>query len=271
MYYYIVNPAANHGTINSIQEKLKSNLLRLNIDGEFAKTIGEGDAAKITAAAIKKGVKTIVAVGGDATVNEVLTAVHRANNSNVAIGIIPIGKRNTLASHLQIRDWQQACGVLSARRLQKYSLMKLAEHVFIYSAEAMPAQPKHTKQPRSNFKYLLDVDGKYRVRGTAVGIKIHNQKFLHPELDNQLIARISTQPPPSTAGFVSRLLSRFANVQTDYASYSQLHGGKLTLQSQTAASMLIDGRPIEGKRWEVELSEQQIQLITNRLHVKIAK
>lgn len=107
MYYYIVNPAAGGGLINSIQDRLKASLNQLNIDGEFAKTLGPGDALKITETAVDKGATTIVAVGGGETVNEVIAAVYKANHPEVAIGIIPTGKQNWLAQYLGIGSWRE--------------------------------------------------------------------------------------------------------------------------------------------------------------------
>src|SRR4051812_6735399 len=109
MYYYIINPTSGRGAINNIQEKLRSTLQQLGIDGEFAKTTGPGDATKMAKAAADKGSKTIVAVGGDDTVNEVINGLAE---SSVAIGIIPIGTSNELANQFGINHWQQACTVL---------------------------------------------------------------------------------------------------------------------------------------------------------------
>src|SRR5882757_9997325 len=120
MYYYVVNPAAGRGQIRNMQEKLRSRLDDLGIRGEWAKTTGPGEATRMTRAAIASGHTTIVAVGGDDTVNEVINGV---DQTGVAVGIIPIGTGNRLAAQLGIITWPQACEALAARRLTSYSLI----------------------------------------------------------------------------------------------------------------------------------------------------
>src|SRR6516225_10814395 len=128
MYYYIVNPAAGRGQIKNLQDKMRSRLDDLGIRGEWAKTTGAGDATRLAKAAVASGHTTIVAVGGDDTVNEVINGVDK---SNVAVGIIPIGTANRVAGQLGIVQWQQACEALAARRLTPYSLIAAGQKFFL--------------------------------------------------------------------------------------------------------------------------------------------
>jgi YegS/Rv2252/BmrU family lipid kinase len=132
MYYYILNPASGGGRINKIQDRLKSKLKELGIAGEFVKSIGEGDVTKLTAMGIKKGYKTIVAVGGNGTINEVINGV---GNSGVAVGIIPIGDKNELAKSLGISDWQTACNILAARKIETLDIGRVGKSYFITSVD----------------------------------------------------------------------------------------------------------------------------------------
>ncbi len=130
MYYYILNPASGGGRINKIQDRLKSRLEELGIAGEFVKSIGEGDITKLTAMGIKKGYKTIVAVGGNGTINEVINGIGK---SDVAIGVIPIGQKNELAKLLGINDWQSACNILAARKIDTLRIGRIGKSYFITS------------------------------------------------------------------------------------------------------------------------------------------
>lgn len=56
-------------------------------------------AAKIAQNAVKSNIKTVVAIGGDGTLNEVGGVL---KGTNVQMGIVPIGSGNGLARHLQI-------------------------------------------------------------------------------------------------------------------------------------------------------------------------
>src|SRR5882757_3364306 len=128
MYYYVVNPAAGRGQIRNMQEKLRSRLDDLGIRGEWAKTTGPGEATRMTKAAIAAGHTTIVAVGGDDTVNEVINGI---GSENVAVGILPIGSNNRVATQLGIVTWPQACEALAARRLTSYSLIAAGQKFFL--------------------------------------------------------------------------------------------------------------------------------------------
>lgn len=131
MYYYIVNPAAGGARINKIQDRLVERLKRLGIYGEFVKSTGGNDVAKLAKLGISKGYKTIVAVGGDGTINEVMNAI--LDNPKVALGIIPMGTTNDLADALGITDWYQSTGILAARKIEEVSLGHVGDRVFITS------------------------------------------------------------------------------------------------------------------------------------------
>src|SRR4051812_15331753 len=128
MYYYIVNPAAGRGQIRHLQDKMRGRLDELGIRGEWVKTTGPGDATRMTRQAIASGHTTVIAVGGDDTVNEVINGIE---NENVAIGIIPLGTTNRVATQLGIVQWQQACEALAARRLTPYSLIAAGQKFFL--------------------------------------------------------------------------------------------------------------------------------------------
>lgn len=277
MYYYIVNPAAGNGQIDSIQEKLKITLHELGIDGEFAKTIGPDDGRNIAAKAINKGFKTIVAVGGNSTVGEVVQAVYDSKKPQVAVGVIPIGKQNNLASRLGIASWKEACEVLALRRLAEYSLLQVNDRVFLDSlnlslpaAEAAEEPGKswlgkltHGSDKPQGFEYKLEVDRRYKVRGMANQVIISNQKFHNPALDNQLLAQIFSTTQPAGFGF-SRLL------HLSETSFSQLHGNRFGLRSQGQLAAEVDGQSFAAKFFEVALTDQPIKLISSLESLTVA-
>jgi diacylglycerol kinase family enzyme len=282
MYYYIVNPAAGNSIISSIQEKLKSNLHSLGIDGEFNKTIGAGDAAKIAKLAVEQNFKTIVAVGGDETVNEVITAVHATKKTNVAVGIIPTGKQNLMARHLGIGDWQHACDVLAARRLQTYQLMKINSKAFIYDCTFLSEgtwQPEETSSSsapvwqnlmekvsipvaQKPFEYLLDLDNQYKVRGNANQITISNQKFLDTSLPNRLIIHIYNAASHDDKPTILNKI--FRRSKPNMHSVSQLHGNNIAIECKSPTEAIIDGQKLGGTKFNIHITDAKVQLITNR-------
>ena len=268
MYYYIVNPAAGGGLINSIQDRLKASLKQLKIDGEFAKTLGPGDALKITQTALEKGATTLVAVGGGETVNEVIASVHKTGHPEVAIGIVPTGKQNWLAKYLGINSWREAAEVLAARRIMEYKLMTVNDEVFIHflNLAAHVPQPEEEETEAKWWQKLLDrpinmppldykieVDGLYKIRGQTDLITVHNQKFLDTELDNRL--RLHMQAPVNQSR-VKKLLGR-ANAP----DHTQLSAETLELRLARPAEAVLDGKSIVGSHFRVNMTDRRLRLI----------
>lgn len=154
MYYYIVNPAAGGGRINKIQSKLKILLKRRRIDGDFVKTTGKGDALKIAQKALKEGFTTIVAVGGDGTVSEVVNGI--IDSSKAVLGILPIGSTNILANALGIYDCFEGVDILAQRRVKTIDLGKVNDTFFITSLEiGLETEIQNERYNNSFFKKLL--------------------------------------------------------------------------------------------------------------------
>ena len=132
MYFYIVNPSAGGAKINKIQTRLLSLLRENKINGDFVKTTGKGDAARLVNIAIEKGATNIVAVGGDSTVSEVINEIYK---TDAVLGIVPIGRTNVLAKALGIRSWQEAVNILSKRRIKTLSLGQVNNRLFVTTLE----------------------------------------------------------------------------------------------------------------------------------------
>ena len=78
-------------------------------------------ATELARQAVKDGIDTLVAVGGDGTVNEVLNGIV---GTKVALGIIPAGTANDLAGYYDIpADIDSACEVILNRRISRADLI----------------------------------------------------------------------------------------------------------------------------------------------------
>lgn len=69
-------------------------------------TTAPGDAEGLARAAAREGFKTVVAAGGDGTVNEVLCGIV---GTSARLGVLPVGTANVFARELGIPlDWEEA-------------------------------------------------------------------------------------------------------------------------------------------------------------------
>jgi diacylglycerol kinase (ATP) len=282
MYYYVINPAAGKGAINGMQDKLRDRLRELGIDGEFAKTTGPGDATKMTKQAIQKGYNTIVVVGGDGTVNEVVNGI---TNGQVAIGIIPIGSSNIVAQRLGITNWQQACEVLAARRLSSYGLIA-ANHRYFLSTLTLGFETDMDSQMESepgtgglkgrighffearghaqNYETLqckITVDDQLEIEAPLFSLSVTNQKFEDPLADNRLL--ITLMDKPTGQQLRSYLWNFMKNDQYD-DGMSHFGAKKVVIETTPATTMMIDGKTSGETPIAIRLTNRQVRFITEK-------
>ena len=115
MYHVIFNPGSRSGAGNRIWLKLRSRLLAENVNFREYRTCYRGHARKITSSITAPGVwkeeDVLIVIGGDGTVNEVVSGIRQL--SKVTLGYIPSGSGNDFARGLQIpADVEKAVEIL---------------------------------------------------------------------------------------------------------------------------------------------------------------
>lgn len=97
---------------------------------EVFETKAPGHAIELTAAAIRKGARTIIAVGGDGTINEVINGFFEGDQltaANVTLGIVPHGTGSDFRRILKIpTDARQAAKVIQAGKSQAVDVARVA-------------------------------------------------------------------------------------------------------------------------------------------------
>jgi diacylglycerol kinase (ATP) len=281
MYYYIINPAAGKGAINTIQTKLRSRLRELGIDGEFAKTTGAGDATKMTSMAIQKGHTTIVVVGGDGTVNEVVNGI---TNEQVAVGIIPMGTSNMLARRMGISSWQQACEVLAARRLTSYGLIAAGRKYFLSTltlgfetdldkqVETVPdanlgsriSQFARGWSHAKHFETLqckIMIDNQLELEAPLFSLSISNRKFDDPLAENKLHITLVDRP---SAPRLSHHLWKMLKKDQIEDGVSQFGAKRVVIETTPPTGIMIDGKVSGRTPLAIRLTSKQIRFITEK-------
>lgn len=101
MYIFIVNPHARSGLGHVVWDELESILQRRNILYQVYFTKYQKHAAQITKKITSDGGEhTLIALGGDGTINEVINGI--ADFEKIVLGYIPIGSSNDFARSLNI-------------------------------------------------------------------------------------------------------------------------------------------------------------------------
>lgn len=95
----IINPISGTGNKKGLAEHVTARLAEAGMDVDTVWTKASGDATVLARDAVNKGYATVLAAGGDGTVNETAAALC---GTGAALGIIPCGSGNGLARHLTI-------------------------------------------------------------------------------------------------------------------------------------------------------------------------
>src|SRR5690625_3452696 len=94
-------------------------------------TTGEGDAIKAAEYAVDRRFDTIIIVGGDGTINEVIQGICEADY-RPKIGVIPAGTTNDFASALMIpRDTKEAVDIILEERQIDLDVGKVNDRYFM--------------------------------------------------------------------------------------------------------------------------------------------
>ena len=286
MYYYIVNPAAGRGQSKASQERLRIRLNSLGIAGEWAVTTGPGEAGKMAAAAAASGHTTIVAVGGDDTVNEVINGLH---DTAAAVGIIPMGQANRLAGQLGIASWQQACEVLAARRLVSFGLIAAGQKFFVSTLSlgfetdldktmdtattgwrARAGQLKDSWSHARRFgtlKAKLVIDDAYTINCDLFSLSIANQKFLNPLADNRLVVSLTDQPNRRELGSYLWQLVRHGHSPLENDASTRFLANRVVIETTPVTGIMVDGKVASRTPIAIRLTNRRIRFITEKADV----
>lgn len=128
----ILNPESGHADNTEIvEERAKSRGYGLE------RTAAAGDAIEFTSEAIAAGASTIVAAGGDGTVNEVVRGIERADAfDEVTLGILPLGTGNNFAKQIGITDIKSGFDILERGDRRRIDLGQADGHLFVNSCVA---------------------------------------------------------------------------------------------------------------------------------------
>lgn len=123
----IVNRHARNGCNHSLLKRVARELG--DLDYQLVVPDTYEDLVASARAAVADGIRQIVVVGGDGTINAV---VNQLANSEVALGIIPAGTANDLATHLGIpKDVGKACAIIRRGQVRMMDLVEINGRYFI--------------------------------------------------------------------------------------------------------------------------------------------
>ena len=129
MYYFIVNPNSRSGAGRVIWGLLYARLIQKKVEFKFFFTQYVGHAKKLTARICQEASAdspvTLVAVGGDGTISEVLTGL--TNPEHILFGFVPTGSGNDFcrSMHLPTDPVEALNSILEKKRVVRMDLPRM--------------------------------------------------------------------------------------------------------------------------------------------------
>lgn len=117
---FIVNPASGFGSTQGIWASARHELLARGLKFTEHLTQAPGEATDVTRAAIGRGVRRVIAVGGDGTLNEVVNGYLQpegeAIDPGAAIGLLPSGTGSDFRRSLGLESTSDALSAIAGSR-----------------------------------------------------------------------------------------------------------------------------------------------------------
>lgn len=136
MYLYLYDNFLNDNKYIKTLARIETRLTDLGIGGKISRLSPLKDIQELIKDEVRSGVKTVVAVGNDKTVIQI---VNEIIDYNITLGIIPIGPENYIAEVLGVASGEGACDILSARKVERIDLGKV-NGVYFLSNLSIPVQ-----------------------------------------------------------------------------------------------------------------------------------
>jgi diacylglycerol kinase family enzyme len=131
MYYYLYDSYLTDKKYIATLAKTESKLTDMGINGKINRLSFLKNIPQILREEVNQGVKTIVVVGNDRTLNQIINI---AIDLNVTFGYIPIGQPDNIARILGLPQGEEACHILSSRIINKLDVAEVNDNNYFLTA-----------------------------------------------------------------------------------------------------------------------------------------
>lgn len=232
-------------------------------------TAAAGDAARIAA---EEGAQydTVVAVGGDGTLNEVISGLQTLETPP-AVGYLPQGSTNDFAASLKISsDPAKAAEAIVRGQTRQLDIGRFGQRVFVYVASfgaftrVSYAASQDVKNVLGHLGYLvegvkdLDTLRPYKIRITADGEKLDGEYLFGAVANSTSIAgmmkldgakvvlddgqfELLLIPNPKNAAALQNLIRALLNQQYDTGGLIFRHVSSIHVETDEALPWSLDG------------------------------
>lgn len=249
-YAYLYDDFLNDHKYERDIAAVESKLNTFDLAGRVSRLVLFRDPKNLLESLAKQRINTVVVVGNDETLYK---TVGFMPDLNLTVGYIPIERPWRVAEMLNIPIGARACDVLAARYVEAFDMGKIGDQYF-FSELYIP----HTRAG-------LEVEGRYQVspahdgslsirnlcsarEGSVSGLADANDGLLEAVIapaEEKKSRSLWRQPRAAEAD--TRLLLSYG-----------------TIVSDEVIEVLADGRPMRGKKFEVDVAADKLNFITGR-------
>lgn len=284
---FIVNPVSGSTSKAPIPKLIKEHVDHSLLDVEIVFTDYAGQGTEIASEAVKLGIKRIIAVGGDGTINEIARVL---KDTSSILGIVPAGSGNGLARHMRIPiDIRKAISLLNKPNFRTIDAGEInGTHFFCTSGVGFDAHIGNVFASRTHrglqgyivstlkefisYKpesYKLEIDGKEYLREAflitfANAAQYGNNAYISPNasIEDGLLDICILKPFPKmmTTSLGYRLFAKTMHL-TEYMEIIQAKEVKVYRTKEGVAH--ADGEPLNlGKELIVKVSPKCLKIFT---------
>lgn len=281
----IINPISGTSNKRGLDKVVRERMAELGVTIDTVWTTARGDATRLAQRAIREGYGSVLAAGGDGTVNETATALL---DTHVTLGIIPCGSGNGLARHLEIPvDVDESLNIIAMRHVTRCDSGLVNDRPFFctfgvgfdatvsekFAREKHRGKLTYVKNTYREFinytpeEYIITVNGeKLTEKAFLIAVcnasQYGNNAYIAPE------ASMTDGMLDITIVHDGNLLSR-ALVGVDLMAGNIVHNtnittirtSELTISRASSGAAHIDGEPV------VMPESMEIRCVGNSLHV----
>lgn len=196
MNIYIYDSYLSHKKYQSKIAKIETRITDLGLNGKIIRLGVMSSVHNSIESEIRKGAKSIVIVGNNKLFAQTINSIAKlqANQKwveNIPLGFIPVGKSdNEIAEFLGIPYDEEACNVVSARRIKKLDLGMINEYYFLTQASITTKET--IVEIDKNYSINITEPGEIMIINLPIGINLPNEIKSNAQ-DNTLELFIKTK------------------------------------------------------------------------------
>lgn len=241
MHIYIYDSALSQKKYLSQVHEVEARVTDLGLSGRVSRLGKLRSLRDIVREELRRMPKTIIAVGDDSLVSQVISLM---GGTGVALGIIPVGENNQIAGSLGI-TLANACNVLSARRIIEIDLGMVDNQAFVRRAEIFGPRIK------------VLIDGNYSISAPDAKLEVVN--FL---LESETATGVTK--PDAQSGSLYLMITKAVNsFLKKEVERSLVPFRELDVQTDTA-EVVLDGLTKVNHPRRITIMPNGLQVIVGR-------